>query len=98
MLICSLLARRSDFALRIANKLAYLQRKCILRKLTKKKVPRFGRKSSQPLSSRHVTHLPQKGGALRDETRTAAKETSVYRVIKGTFSIARKYISSHVRT
>ena len=37
MLICSLLARRSDFALRIANKLAYLQRKCILRKLTKKK-------------------------------------------------------------
>ena len=37
ILICSLLARRSDFALRIANKLAYLQRKCILRKLTKKK-------------------------------------------------------------
>ena len=40
---------------------------------------------SQP--SRHATHLPKKGRALRDETKTAARETSVYRVIKGTFSI-----------
>ena len=42
---------------------------------------------SQPFSSRHATHLPKKGRALRDETKTAARETSVYRVIKGTFFI-----------
>ena len=42
---------------------------------------------SQPFSSRHATHLPKKGKALRDETKTAARETSVYRVIKGTLFI-----------
>jgi len=36
MLICILCARRSDFTPHTANRLAYLQKKCVLRKLTKK--------------------------------------------------------------